>query len=309
MIIGRNERVTGRWCVLLGTGERGILGLGGSAVEVSARRAVAPSASDTLILAEENSKLTYHCAGVWSGLFVTSRGRRYHQTRIPPLCGLRGRVQGSVGNTWLRCGMHWYTVIGKSILGVNMRWFNRIARQHRDWSVVAGFVAAGAILVAVGVAGSPTSHADLDNTIVQEFDQATNNVTQAGDMLKDAPTDSLSISALHELSGLESAVTTLNSDISGTEPLVEHVPIAVQTSPLVVDPPELMVQVSQQFLDAVEGFVAADSAGDLTGLGLVEHVLPIAATGAELFVADETVADSTIAAQVIDFFVSGDFMH
>lgn len=178
----------------------------------------------------------------------------------------------------------------------------RIGQQHRRGAAIAGFAAAGAILAMVAVGGSPissadpTGNSDLDITTVDEFDQAISNVTQASDLLKDAPT----ISASAPLFSLEETIATdLLSDLSGTEEQVDHQSLSVQGSPLILGPPDLVAQTSQQYLDAVEGLVAADNAGET--FGLVEHIPPLLGTEEAILIENEVVS---IAVIVVDFITN-----
>jgi hypothetical protein len=129
----------------------------------------------------------------------------------------------------------------------------------RRWA--AGVGLAGGALVAVGMT-APTACADTADELLG---QAGADLTQAASVLDSAPTASLAPegAGVEFLSGQQNAFDpALQNFLTHAEPLQADLPAADQTSPLLVDADQTLLQAYDGLLSVDQAFVAADQAGD-----------------------------------------------
>ncbi len=134
---------------------------------------------------------------------------------------------------------------------------HRGVHRVRQWGAGIG-VASGAGLAAALIAVA-AAHADDADGLVG---QAASDLSQANSVLESAPTTSLDAQDLSILVGFESEALNLDSFVLQQEPIVAGLPAADQTSPLLLDADQQLVQGSQGLLDADQTYVAAIQAGD-----------------------------------------------
>ena len=142
-------------------------------------------------------------------------------------------------------------------MGVPMISNRRTVRRVRQWSTGAGLAAAAAAMIGMG-----TAHAD---TAEEVLGQAGADLTQAASVLDSAPTASLG-PYTGVLTQDESFVSQAESFLSTIESYQADLPAADETSPLLVDADQALLQAYDGMLTGDQTFVAADEAGELTGV-------------------------------------------
>ena len=175
----------------------------------------------------------------------------------------------------------------------------RLARRR----VIGVGMVTGAVVTA-GMIAAATARADTGSG---ELGDAASDLTQATQALDGAPTASLDAQEAAFLSGQEALQTGPASDlIADQESLEAGFPAAEQSDLTGVD--TQLADAYQAILNADQTFVAADQAGDLTGLtGLTDEVDVI---GADFGVlpADFNVTAADIGAEVTNLFGLTDFL-
>ena len=147
---------------------------------------------------------------------------------------------------------------------------NHRVRHRRPWRIALG-MGAGAIAAAamLGLSEAAHAHADTGSDILG---QAGADLTQATQVLDGAPTASLDAEELSLLTGQESLQTEeATSLLDSVESLQSGLPAAEQADVAGAD--TQLADAFQGILTADQTFVAADQAGDLTGLtGLTDQL-------------------------------------
>jgi hypothetical protein len=180
-----------------------------------------------------------------------------------------------------------------------------LVHQTRRWGIFLG-MGAGAVVAAamIGVSGAADAHAD---TVGDVLGQAGTDLTDATQVLDGAPTASLDAAEAAFLASQESLQTgSASALIADQEMLQSGLPAADQSDLTNVD--TQLVDAYQGILNADQTFVAADQAGDLTGLtGLTDEFDVVGADFAVL-PADFNVTAADIGAEVANLFGITDFL-
>ena len=134
----------------------------------------------------------------------------------------------------------------------------RTARHPRGWGV--GVVTGAALTAAViGLAGTPSARADTPEDVLG---QALQDLAQADQVLEDAPQTSLDAHFIATLTPLEDLIANTQSFTTSLEADQADLPGVDQTGLADVDLGVL--HADQEVLEAANGFLAADQAGDLS---------------------------------------------
>jgi hypothetical protein len=137
----------------------------------------------------------------------------------------------------------------------------RTARHARRWAFGVG-VAGTAAAAMIGMAGAPAARADTPDDVLG---QAIQDLTQADQVFKDAPEASLSANQIAALTPEENLIGTSESLASALETDQASLPVADQAS--LADADLAVLQADKGLLDAAEGFLTADQAGELASYG------------------------------------------
>jgi hypothetical protein len=177
-----------------------------------------------------------------------------------------------------------------------------LVRQSRRWGIDVGTVVG--VVGAAGIIAAATAHADTGSDVLG---QAGTDLTDATQVLDGAPTTSLDAAEASFLAAQESLQTgSAATLIADQEALQSGLPAADQSDLTNVD--TQLVDAYQGILNADQTFVAADQAGDLTGLtGLTDEFDVIGADFAVL-PADFNVTAADIGAEVANLFGITDFL-
>jgi hypothetical protein len=174
-----------------------------------------------------------------------------------------------------------------------------LIRQVRRWRIAlgmsAGAVAAAAVL---GLSEAADAHADDSADVLG---QAGMDLTQATQVLDGAPEASLDAEQLAVLTGQEMLQTGAESSlIPDQESLLSGLPAADQADLTGVD--DQLAQSYQGVLDADQAFVAADQAGELSGMGLLPADLGVINADLSMLPADFNVAFTDVAVEFANAF-------
>lgn len=131
------------------------------------------------------------------------------------------------------------------------------ARQTRRWGVGVGL--AGGAVAAVMITSAPAACADTPNDVLG---QALQDLAQAGQLFEDAPQASLDPHVLASLTPEENLIATSQSFASSLEADQAGLPATDQAG--LADADLAVLHADQGLLDAAQGFVTADQAGDLS---------------------------------------------
>lgn len=131
------------------------------------------------------------------------------------------------------------------------------AHHARRWGVGVGLT--GAAVAAVMIASTPVAHADSPDDVLG---QALQDLAQAAQLFEGAPQASLDAHVLASLTPEENLVATSTSFASALEADQAGLPAADQAGLANAD--LAVLHADQGLLDAAQGFVTADQAGDLS---------------------------------------------
>lgn len=151
----------------------------------------------------------------------------------------------------------------------------RPKRQARRWGTCAG-MAAGTVMAAgmITLVIAPTANADTDDELLG---QAGADLTQATQVLDSVPAGALDSRETMLVDATVQIQNVTDQFAASSMTVQDGFPAADQTSPLVLDADQQLVQASQELLTADQGFLSAADAGDLTSAsGAFEAELPIA---------------------------------
>jgi hypothetical protein len=180
-----------------------------------------------------------------------------------------------------------------------------LVHQARRWGTILG-MGAGAVVAAavIGVSSAADAHADTGSDVLG---QAGTDLTDATTVLDGAPTTSLDAAQAAFLSGQESLQTGAASTLlADQESLQSGLPAADQTEFGTVD--TQLVDAYQGLLNADQTFVAADQAGDLTGLTGLTDEFDVIGADIGILPADFNVTAADIGAEVANLFGITDFL-
>jgi hypothetical protein len=174
-----------------------------------------------------------------------------------------------------------------------------LIRQVRRWRIAlgmsAGAVAAAAVL---GLSEAADAHADDSADVLG---QAAMDLTQATQVLDGAPEAGLDAEQLAVLTGQEMLQTGAESSlIPEQESILSGLPAADQADLTGVD--DQLAQALQGVLDADQAFVAADQAGELSGMGLLPADLGVIDADLSMLPADFNVAFTDVAVEFANAF-------
>ncbi len=164
----------------------------------------------------------------------------------------------------------------------------RNACRVRRWGTGFGLASAG--VVAAAMMGVATAHADDADELVS---QAVSDLAHANQVLDQVPVTSLDPLQAAIFDEQETIQTGPAADLLNTaQTFQDGLPAADQTSPLLLDVDHQLVQAYSGLLDADQGFLTADQAGDLSG------------PGASVFLPDLSLIDANLVTLGADFNVS-----
>jgi len=129
----------------------------------------------------------------------------------------------------------------------------------RRWGVGVGLAGATVAAAMIGLATTPSARADTPEDVL---DQAIQDLAKASLVLEQAPTGSLDAQQLAALTPEENLIATSQSFASVLEADQAELPAADQAGLADVD--QSLLQADHGLLEAAQGFLAADQAGDLT---------------------------------------------
>jgi hypothetical protein len=135
----------------------------------------------------------------------------------------------------------------------------RTACQPRRWGVGVGLASATVAAAMIGLASTPSARADTPEDVLG---QALQDLAQASLVLEQAPQASLDAHFIATLTPLEDLIANTQSFTSSLAADQADLPGADQAGLADVDLAAL--HADQGVLDAANGFLAADQAGDLT---------------------------------------------
>jgi hypothetical protein len=159
---------------------------------------------------------------------------------------------------------------------------------------------AGAIAAAVmlGLSEAADAHADDSADVLG---RAGMDLTQATQVLDGAPEASLDAQQLAVLTGQEMLQTgSASSLLTEQESILSGLPTAGQADLTGVD--DQLAQAYQGVLDADQAFVAADQAGELSGMGLLPADLGVIDADLSMLPADFNVAFTDVAVEFANAF-------
>jgi hypothetical protein len=174
-----------------------------------------------------------------------------------------------------------------------------LVRQARRWRIALG-MSAGAIAAAavLGLSEAADAHADDGADVLG---QAGMDLTQATQVLDGAPEASLDAEQFAVLTGQEMLQTGAESSLIPTqESILSGLPAADQADLTGVD--DQLAQAYQGVLDADQAFVAADQAGELSGMGLLPADLGVFDADLSMIPADFNVAFTDVAVEFANVF-------
>jgi len=135
----------------------------------------------------------------------------------------------------------------------------RTARHARRWGFGVGVAGAAAAAAMIGMAGAPVGRADTPDDVLG---QAIKDLTQAAQVLEQAPQASLDAHVLAALTPEENLIGTSESFASALEADQAGLPAADQAG--LADADLAVLQADNGILDAANGFFTADQAGELS---------------------------------------------
>jgi hypothetical protein len=138
----------------------------------------------------------------------------------------------------------------------------RTARHARRWAFGVGAAGAAAAAAMIGMAGAPAARADTPDDVLG---QAIQDLVKADQVFEDAPQASLSANQIAALTPEEKLIGTSEQLASALESDQASLPVADQTGLANAD--LAVLQADKGILDAANGFLSADQAGDLTSYG------------------------------------------
>jgi hypothetical protein len=174
-----------------------------------------------------------------------------------------------------------------------------LIRRARRWRIALG-MSAGAVAAAamLGLSEAADAHADDSGDVLG---QAGMDLTQATQVLDGAPEAGLDAEQLAVLTGQEMLQTGAESSlIPEQESILSGLPAADQADLTGVD--DQLAQAYQGVLDADQAFVAADQAGELSGLGLLPADLGVINADLSMIPADFNVAFTDVAVEFANAF-------
>jgi hypothetical protein len=174
-----------------------------------------------------------------------------------------------------------------------------LIRRARRWRIALG-MSAGAVAAAamLGLSEAADAHADDSGDVLG---QAGMDLTQATQVLDGAPEAGLDAEQLAVLTGQEMLQTGAESSlIPEQESILSGLPAADQADLTGVD--DQLAQAYQGVLDADQAFVAADQAGDLSGMGLLPTDLGVINADLSMIPADFNVAFTDVAVEFANAF-------
>jgi hypothetical protein len=182
---------------------------------------------------------------------------------------------------------------------MNHRRNQPLIRQVRRWRIALGMsVGAVAAAAVLGLSDAADAHADDSGDVLG---QAAMDLTQATQVLDGAPEAGLDAEQLAVLTGQEMLETGAESSlIPDQESLLSGLPAADQADLTGVD--DQLAQSYQGVLDADQAFVAADQAGELSGMGLLPADLGVINADLSMLPADFNVAFTDVAVEFANAF-------
>jgi hypothetical protein len=175
-----------------------------------------------------------------------------------------------------------------------MKSSHHIAHHARQWGVSFGMVAgAGVAAAMMGVASAPTAHAD-DADAGQVLDQAAAVMLQAAQTLYAVPADSLDADQAQMLFQQLSFDFQQEAFVLQDESMQAGLSAAAQTSPLVLNADQGLLQAYDAVLSADQAFAAAPPSSPLDDLGLLQAEFGVFPAQFDVLSAD---IDATLADQ------------
>ena len=138
----------------------------------------------------------------------------------------------------------------------------RTAHHARRWGIGLSLSGAAIAFAMTGATNAPFARADTPDDVLG---QALQDLGQAAQLLEDAPTASLDAHVIATLTPEENLIATSESFASFLETDQAGLPAADQAG--LADADLAVLQADKGILEAAQGFVAADQAGELASYG------------------------------------------